>query len=282
MANSIYESTTKDLKDNEFKIKKFFGQNFIVDENILINIVKEAGITKDYDVIEIGPGLGALTKHLIEKANKVLAFEIDKDLIPILTNKFGDKLDLVNQDILKVNIEEEIKKHFDLKRKIVLVANLPYYITTPILIKLLEETNLIKSYTVMMQDEVANRICSKPNVKDYNSLSILIQYKASAKKVLKISRNIFIPKPEVDSAVIKLDLYDKPIYDLNDENHFYQLIRDAFSQRRKTLMNNLKKSYDKEKLLEYIKLNNLKEMVRPEELSVSDFINLSNFLKGAN
>lgn len=268
------------LKDNDFFIKKKFGQNFITDTNVLNNIVDAADI-KDCDVIEIGPGLGSLTIHLLEQAHSVVAYEIDSDLIPILTDLFKDydNFKLINQDILSVDIDKELDTLFDGKHKICLVANLPYYITTAIILKLLEETNKIKSYTMMMQEEVADRICSKPDVKDYNSLSVAIQYRAKAKKVLKISRNIFIPKPNVDSAVIRLDLYDESPYKTKYEKEFFKLIRDAFSQRRKTLVNNLKTTgYNKEKVLEYIHLNNLSESVRSEELSVEDFKNLIEFL----
>lgn len=282
MKNSTgnYEAINRLLKDNDFYIKKKFGQNFIKDENVLNSIVNVADI-KDCDVIEIGPGLGSLTLPLLKEAHKVVSYEVDNDLIPILTDLFKDysNFTLVNQDILKVNIEEEIAKHFDNNHKICLVANLPYYITTPIILKLLSETNKIKSYTMMMQEEVADRICSRPDVKDYNSLSVLIQYKASAKKALRISRNIFIPKPNVDSAVIRLDVYDTLPYKAKIEDYFYKLIRDAFSMRRKTLVNNLKNTgYDKEKVLKFIESKNFEASVRSEELSVKDFVDLSDFL----
>ncbi len=275
-----YEAINKLLRDNDFYIKKKFGQNFIKDENVLNSIVRVADI-KDCDVIEIGPGLGSLTLPLLKEAHKVVSYEVDDDLIPILIELFKDynNFTLVHNDILKVNIEEEIKKHFDMEHKICLVANLPYYITTPIILKLLSETDKIKSYTMMMQEEVADRICSKPDVKDYNSLSVLIQYKTSAKKALRISSNIFIPKPNVDSAVIRLDLYDNLPYKAKNEDFFYKLIRDAFSMRRKTLVNNLKNTgYDKDKILSFIDLNNFNSAVRSEELSVKNFVDLSDYL----
>jgi 16S rRNA (adenine1518-N6/adenine1519-N6)-dimethyltransferase len=277
-----FEAIQSLLKDNDFFIKKKFGQNFITDSNVLTNIVNVADI-KDCDVIEIGPGLGSLTVHLLEQAHKVVAFEIDDDLIPILTNLFKDydNFDLVHQDILKVDINSELKKHFDGTRKICLVANLPYYITTAIILKLLSETDMIKSYTMMMQDEVADRICSRPDVKDYNSLSVAIQYRASAKKVLKISRNIFIPKPNVDSAVIRLDLYDESPYKTIYEEEFFKLIRVAFAQRRKTLVNNMKQgNYDKNLILEFIHKKGFNEAVRSEELNVKDFVELTEFIEG--
>jgi 16S rRNA (adenine1518-N6/adenine1519-N6)-dimethyltransferase len=268
------------IKENDFFIKKKFGQNFITDTNVLNSIVNVADI-KDCDVIEIGPGLGSLTCHLLDYAHKVVAYEVDDDLIPILSDLFKDydNFELVHNDILQVDIDSEIKERFDGNHKICLVANLPYYITTAIILKLLSETDKIKSYTMMMQDEVADRICSKPDVKDYNSLSIAIQYRARAKKVLKISRNIFIPKPNVDSAVIRLDLYDESPYKTKYEEEFFKLIRDAFNMRRKTLVNNLKNTgYDKDKVLEFIHKYNFNEAVRSEQLSVSDFKNLIEFL----
>jgi len=271
------------LKENDFFIKKKFGQNFITDQNVLNNIVEAADI-KDCDVIEIGPGLGSLTCHLLEEAHSVVAYEIDDDLIPILTDLFKeyDNFTLVHNDILKVDIDKELGERFDGKHKICLVANLPYYITTAIILKLLEETDKIKSYTMMMQDEVADRICSKPDVKDYNSLSVAIQYRAKANKVLKISRNIFIPKPNVDSAVIRLDLYDVSPYKTKYEKEFFKLIRDAFQQRRKTLVNNLKNAkYDKDKVLNYIHKKGFNEAVRSEQLSVSDFKELIEYLMEA-
>lgn len=275
------ESINGLLKDNDFFIKKKFGQNFITDTNVLSNIVAKADI-KDCDVIEIGPGLGSLTYHLLKEAHSVVSYEIDTDLIPILTDMFKDydNFTLINNDILKVDIDNELDKLFDGKHKICLVANLPYYITTAIILKLLEETDKIKSYTMMMQEEVADRICSKPAVKDYNSLSVAIQYRAKATKVLKISRNIFIPKPNVDSAVIKLDLYDVSPYKTKYEKEFFTLVRAAFSMRRKTLVNNLKTNgYDKDKVLSFIKEKGLSESVRSEELDVELFKELTEYME---
>lgn len=275
------KSTSEILKTNDFHIKKHFGQNFIIDQNILNSIVDVSGIDKDTCVIEIGPGLGSLTEVMLKRAKKVLSFEIDKDLIPILERNFENYTNfiLVNKDILEVKIDEYIEKYFPNEEKIYLVANLPYYITTPIILKLLSETKKIRSYTMMMQDEVALRICSKPDVKDYNALSIAIQYRASAKKVLSISRNIFVPKPNVDSAVIRLDLFDNPPYEVIDEPHFFKLIRDAFTQRRKTLVNNLKSTgYDKDKVLEVLEAMGVNPSIRSEALTIKEFSEISNRL----
>ena len=275
------EQTSKILGENEFHIKKKFGQNFIIDQNVLKNIISASGIDSDTCVIEIGPGLGSLTEGMLNKAKKVMSFEIDNDLIPILTKNFEayNNFILINKDILSVDINEYIATYFPGETKIALVANLPYYITTPIILKLLSETDKIKTYTMMMQDEVADRICSKPDVKDYNALSIAIQYRAQAKKVLNISRNIFVPKPNVDSAVIRLDLYENPTYKVDNEEFFFKLIRDAFYQRRKTLVNNLKSTgYNKEHVLQVLDELNINPQIRSEALEIKEFSEISNRL----
>lgn len=275
------EQTTKIIDSNHFHIKKKFGQNFIIDQNVLSNIVSSSQIDENTCVIEIGPGLGSLTEVMLKKAKKVMSFEIDKDLIPILNENFKayDNFILINKDILGVNVDEYINDYFPGEVNIALVANLPYYITTPIILKLLSETTKIRSYTMMMQDEVADRICSKPDVKDYNALSIAIQYRAKAKKVLNISRHIFVPKPNVDSAVIKLDLYDNPPYKAINEEFFFKFIRDAFYQRRKTLINNLKSTgYDKEVVVKVLNELNINLQIRSEALEIEEFTKISNRL----
>ncbi len=270
----------KAIKDNNFNIKKKFGQNFLTDQNVLTNIVDVSLVDKDINVIEIGPGLGALTEHLCKKAKKVLCYEIDKDLIPILEQnlKAFDNYKVINQDILEVDINQDIIDYFD-SSPIYLVANLPYYITTPIILGLLEKTTLIRRYVMMMQDEVANRICARSDIKDYNALSIAIQYRASAKKELNVSRNVFIPKPNVDSAVISLNLYNELPYKANNEEHFFKLIRASFAQRRKTLVNNLLLlGIDREVIT--MMFNELKINInsRGESLTVKNFVDMSNYL----
>lgn len=275
------DNTLKIIEENDFNIKKKFGQNFIIDQNVLNNIVIASKITENTCVIEIGPGLGSLTELMLKKAKKVLAFEIDKDLIPILNNNLGsyDNFTLINEDILNVDIDKYIDEYFPDEVDIALVANLPYYITTPIILKLLSETKRIKTYTMMMQDEVADRICALKNIKDYNALSICIQYRASAKKVLNISRSIFVPKPNVDSAVIRLELYDTPPFKAKNEEFFFKFIRDAFCQRRKTLVNNLKQTgYNKDNLVLVLNELNIPLEIRSEALSVSDFVRISDML----
>lgn len=274
-------STKKIISDNDFYIKKKFGQNFLTDQNILKNIVEVGCLTKDDDVIEIGPGLGALTEIIASKCNRLLCYEIDSDLIPILKKNLSEynNVNIINNDILKCNVNEDIEAYFPNHKRIVLISNLPYYITTPIILGLLEETSKIKRYVMMMQEEVADRITSKPDVKDYNALSIAVQYRAIATKELRVPRTVFIPAPNVDSAVIKLELHDKPLYHPNDEKQFFKIVRGAFAQRRKTLVNNLSLlGYSKDKMYKILDELNLDKSIRSEALSVSDFVDLANKL----
>lgn len=267
------------LKENELFAKKKFGQNFLVDQNILQRIVEVSEINSNVNVIEIGPGLGSLTEYLCQKANKVLCYEIDQDMIDLLEKNLEyDNYQILHKDILKANVNEDIATYFD-DKPVFLVANLPYYITTPIILKLLEETNRIKKYTMMMQYEVAMRITSKPNVKDYNALSILIAYKAMATKAIDVPRTVFIPAPNVDSAVVVLDLYDKPRVIVKNEDFFLKLIKGAFAQRRKTLINNLMQmNIPKEKTLLALEKMNLAKAIRSEALSIEEFARLSDIL----
>lgn len=274
----------KALNENNLYAKKKFGQNFLTDQNILSNIVLASDCNKDSLVIEIGPGLGALTEILCESAGFVLAYEIDSDLIPVLNKNLEqfDNYEIINKDILEVDINEDINKYKKDYKNIILVANLPYYITTPIILGLLSKTNLIKKYVMMMQLEVADRICGKPKTKDYNALSIAIGYRAEATKCFNVSRKVFIPEPNVDSAVIKLDLYDNPPFKANDEELFFKLIREAFSQRRKTLVNNLSNNYNKELILKMLDEFNIKSNVRSEELTIANFVDFSNYISENN
>lgn len=267
------------LKKENLFAKKKFGQNFLIDQNILSSICDTAKITKNVNVIEIGPGLGALTEHLCQKANKVLCYEIDPDMIRILTENLEyDNYEVINKDILEVDINKDIEDHFD-DKPVYLVANLPYYITTPIILGLLEKTTKIKKYTMMMQLEVAQRICSKPNVKDYNALSIVIQYRAKATKALDVPRTVFIPAPNVDSAVVNLDLYEQPIVKITNETFFFKLIRTAFAQRRKTLVNNmLLLKIPKEIILSTLEELKIPTTVRSEGLDIYNFADLANSL----
>ena len=270
----------KTLNDNKLYAKKKFGQNFLTDQNILSNIIDAAKLDKDTLVIEIGPGLGALTERLCNASGFVLAYEIDSDLIPVLNQNLSEykNFEVINKDILEVDINKDIDLYKKNYKNVTLVANLPYYITTPIILGLLSKTALIKKYIMMMQLEVADRICGKPKTKDYNALSIAVCYRAKATKCFNVPRSVFIPEPNVDSAVISLDLYDNPPFKAKNEELFFKLIREAFSQRRKTLVNNLGNVYKKDIIIEMLNHFNIKLSVRSEELSISDFVSFSDYL----
>ena len=260
--------------------KKRFGQNFLIDNNIINNIVNSAKLTKDDLVIEIGPGLGAITRGLCEDAGYVLAYEIDYSILPYLNENVKDyqNIKIINQDILKSDLKTDIENLGFKYKRISVVANLPYYITTPIILKLLESGINIKEYIIMIQLEVAERICGKPKTKEYNNLSILIGYKAKATKLFNVMRGSFNPAPNVDSAVIKLEVYDKIPFKANDEELFYKLIRQAFEKRRKTLYNNLITYYDKDKIHNMYDEFNLNASIRSEALSIKDFVDIANYL----
>jgi 16S rRNA (adenine1518-N6/adenine1519-N6)-dimethyltransferase len=269
------------LETYNINIKKKYGQNFLIDQNILSNITKSAAITKDTIVVEIGPGLGSLTEHLLHQAKHVMAYEIDKDLIPILTKEFKDyPFTLHNKDFLQSPIDQDIQ-HLGLSYdKVIVVANLPYYITTPIIMKLLEESSIVTEYYVMMQLEVAKRFTSSPSTKDYNSLSVFMQYKTSSSIIMQVPKTVFIPAPNVDSAVVKIlvnkNIKEKPL----NESLFYKLVRQSFSMRRKTLVNNLSSSmgYSKDDIIMMLETLNINPRIRAEALMVSDFIKISDYL----
>jgi len=270
----------------QVRAKKRYGQNFITDINLLQKIVSQANITKQTFVIEIGPGTGSLTEAILDKANKVLAYEIDKDLIPLLVGKFQHRnnLILVNRDILEVDINADLDKYFPRDAEIVLLSNLPYYITTPILLKFLETTDKLSRIVVMTQLEVARRLTSRPGTKDYNALSIAIDYRSDAKMLFKVSREVFRPVPGVDSAVILLGMpkikpYEKPA----DEKLFFDLIKAAFAQRRKTLANNLLSAgyvHDRGEIEELFKQAEIPVSARAETITTDTFIDLANMIAG--
>ena len=275
--------TREILEENGFFMKKKFGQNFLIDQNILSGIVSKAEINKNVNVIEIGPGIGSLTEHLLENANHVISYEIDNTLIPILTKQFAeyDNFTLINEDILKADIKSDIKKYFNNDYPVYVVANLPYYITTPIIMHLLENIPEIKRYSVMVQLEVADRIVANKGGKDYNNLTIAIGYRAKTYKAINVSRNVFMPKPNVDSAVVIFDIYDEKPYKVNNEKFFFELIRKAFSNRRKTLVNNLNQGYNisKEEAVKILEEMNLSSTIRSEALSIEQFTLLSDILE---
>ena len=273
------------MKEHHFSARKKYGQNFLIDANILRGIVEAAEIKKDDLVLEIGPGLGALTEQLLMAADKVIAVEVDQMLIPILQENLKEypNLVLLNEDILKVDIDALLQKEGG-GRKAKVVANLPYYITTPIVAELLEKQNNLESITVMVQKEVAQRMQEGPGSKAYGALSLLVQYYAKAELMMTVSASCFIPKPDVDSAVIRLKIYERserPVQTTH-EKEMFDLIRAAFNQRRKTLLNavgnaaNL--SYTKEQIKEALIKMGKEETIRGEALTLQEFAELTDLL----
>lgn len=264
-----------------FSFAKKYGQNFLIDGNIVSNIVKNAGITKEDTVLEIGPGIGTMTQVLCEQAKNVIAVEIDKRLIDVLTFTLRDydNVTVINSDILKCNIEE-LCKQYSSNGRLKVVANLPYYITTPIIMELLEKNNnsVIESITVMIQKEVAERLGAEPGNKDYGAITLSINYYSDANIVMTVPASCFMPRPNVDSAVIRMDIYDKPPVATKDEAKMFKVIKAAFSQRRKTLVNSVSSSTDiaKETILKSLNEMGLSESVRGETLSLEQFAELSD------
>ncbi|HGD2212456.1 TPA: 16S rRNA (adenine(1518)-N(6)/adenine(1519)-N(6))-dimethyltransferase RsmA [Streptococcus agalactiae] len=274
------------LERHGFTFKKSFGQNFLTDTNILQKIVDTAEIDKGVNVIEIGPGIGALTEFLAENAAEVMAFEIDDRLIPILADTLArfDNVQVVNQDILKADLQTQIQafKNPDLPIKV--VANLPYYITTPILMHLIEGKIPFAEFVVMMQREVADRISAMPNTKAYGSLSIAVQYYMTAKVSFIVPRTVFVPAPNVDSAILKMVRRDQPVVSVQDEDFFFRVSKVAFVHRRKTLWNNLTSHFGKSedtkaKLEKALEIAKIKPSIRGEALSILDFASLVDALK---
>ena len=261
------------LENNRFNLKKKFGQNFIIDENIIDTIINKAKIDKNTLVLEIGPGAGALTYKLASTAKNVLTYEIDVTLKEILKNNLQEfnNVDIIYEDFLKADVVKQIKKYnFE---KLYVVANLPYYITTPILIKIIEDKIAVDKIVVMVQKEVGDRFKAKPNSKDYSSLSVYLNYYFNTKKLLDVSRNVFMPKPNVDSIVVEFSKKER--LPLKDEQLFFKLVRDAFKQKRKNLKNNLK-NYDLNKIEEILKKYNFDLTVRAEQLDIDIFIDIAN------
>lgn len=277
---------TKDIVEKYgFSFKKSFGQNFLIDTNVLNRIVDHAEVDKQSGAIEIGPGIGALTEQLAKRAKKVVAFEIDQRLLPILDETLADydNVTIINQDILKADVHGVFQEQFEENQDVMVVANLPYYITTPILFKLLEEKLPVRGFVVMMQKEVAERLAAKPGTKDYGSLSIAIQYYTEPEMAMTVPRTVFVPQPNVDSAVIRLLKRPKPLVEVQDEAFFFEVVRASFAQRRKTLMNNLSNNlngFPKDKALLERVLGEVEidPKRRGETLSIEEFAKLSNAL----
>jgi len=276
-------SRTKEImKKHHFSVKKSLGQNFLIDVNILTHIIDAAGIDENANVIEIGPGIGSLTEQLALRAKKVVAFEIDQRLKPVLesTLKPYDNIKIIFEDILKSNLKEVSKNEFSPGEKIHIVANLPYYITTPILLRLLHDQLPIDTMTVMMQKEVAERMAAEPNTKAYGSLTIAVQYYTNAEIVMDVPKTVFLPQPNVMSSVLHLDLKEKKDIDVEDEELFFAIIRASFVHRRKTILNNLGVHYQDEltktELKNILTEAGIDPQRRGESLSIQDFAILAN------
>ena len=282
---NILDETRYLMKKYKIKANKSLGQNFLINSEVVENIVNSSEITAEDMIIEIGPGLGTLTKYLLEKAGKVLCIELDSKMIKILQDRFSmyDNFEVINSDVLKLNINDiisENKKQGKIKN-VKVVANLPYYITTPIIMKLLEEKLDIKSITVMIQKEVADRLIETPGGKNTGAITYTVYYYCDSKKIMEVPNSSFIPEPEVTSEVIKMNLRDNPIVEINNPKIMFMIIKSAFMQRRKTLLNaltNTKVFISKEEGLEILKELNLSENVRAEELSIQNFADIARII----
>ena len=281
------------LSETRFIMKKYnitanknYGQNFLIDDDVIDGIVKNADVNSEDLIIEIGPGLGTLTAELLKKAGKVISIELDPKMINILNDRFSfyENFELINQDVLKVDLDTLINSNLEnsnLKNAKV-VANLPYYITTPIIMKLLEEKLNLKSITVMVQREVALRLAAKPGEKETGAITYSINYYTEPKIVLDVPNNSFIPAPEVHSAVIKLDILDEPRVKLNNEKLFFDVIKAAFLQKRKTLVNALNNSKlfdNKTEILEMLDNLNIDQNIRGEKLSIEQYAAITEYIE---
>ena len=277
----IPQNTIAVLQKYHFNFQKKFGQNFLIDTTVLDRIISSAEITKEDCVLEIGPGIGTMTQYLAERAGSVVAVEIDKALLPILeeTLQDYDNVTVINDDILKVDINRLVEEKNG-GRPIKVVANLPYYITTPIIMGLFESRVPLKSITIMVQKEVADRMQVGPGTKDYGALSLAVQYYAKPEIVANVPPNCFMPRPKVGSAVIKLTRYEKPPVDVKDEGLMFRLIRASFNQRRKTLVNGIRNSGDfslsKEEIEDVFNRCDLPLNIRGEALTLEQFAMLAN------
>ena len=267
-----------------FSFQKKFGQNFLIDENVVEKIVRDAGVTKDDFVLEIGPGIGTMTQILCENAREVVAVEIDDKLIPILTEdtlSWYDNVTVIHEDILKLDIVK-LANERNGGKPIKVVANLPYYITTPIIMGLFESHVPLDSITIMVQKEVADRMQVGPGTKDYGALSLAVQYYAKPQIILNVPASCFMPRPNVDSAVIQLTRYEKPPVEVKDEHLMFRLIRASFNQRRKTMTNSVgnspELSVSKEQMAAALEKCGLSATVRGEALTLAQFAELANVL----
>ena len=277
------QNTIEILQKYNFTFQKKFGQNFLIDTHVLDKIIRAAEITREDMVLEIGPGIGTMTQYLAEAAGKVVAVEIDKNLIPILSDTLSayENVTIINEDVLKLDIQK-LANEENQGRPIKVVANLPYYITTPIIMGLFENHVPVESITVMVQKEVADRMQTGPGNKDYGALSLAVQYYAEPYIVANVPPNCFMPRPKVWSAVIRLTCHEQPPMEVKDERLMFDIIRASFNQRRKTLANGLnnsdKLSFSKEEITEAIESLGKGSSVRGEALTLEEFAELSNYL----
>lgn len=278
----LLEETKTIMKKYGIKANKDLGQNFLINEEVVENIINSSEISKEDLIIEIGPGLGTLTKELIKRAGKVVCIELDKKMIKILKDRFitSSNLEILNEDVLQVDLNELIKKHKgnDNIKKAKIVANLPYYITTPIIMKLLEDKLDIESITVMIQKEVADRLIEIPGGKNTGAITYTIYYYCESEKIMEVPNNSFIPEPDVTSEVIKMKLRNKPAVEIENPKVMFMIIKSAFMQRRKTLLNALTNTQvfaSKQEGLKILKKLNLDENVRAENLSIQDYANIA-------
>ncbi|QCJ40476.1 16S rRNA (adenine(1518)-N(6)/adenine(1519)-N(6))-dimethyltransferase RsmA [Bacillus sp. S3] len=273
------------LEKYGFSFKKSLGQNFLIDTNILKKIVSFADLTENSGAIEIGPGIGALTEQLARSSKKTVAFEIDQRLLPILQDTLSpyENVKIIHKDVLEADVHAVMTEEFAGIDDIMVVANLPYYVTTPIIMKLLEEQLPIRGIVCMLQKEVADRISAKPGTKDYGSLSIAVQYYTEAETVMIVPKTVFVPQPNVDSAVIRLTRREQPAVAVKDEAFFFQVTKASFAQRRKTLLNNLTSGLlegkqKKEEILAALQASSIEPSRRGETLSLEEFGRLADEL----
>lgn len=283
--DNILQETKFIMKKYNIKANKNLGQNFLVSSDAINQIVNSGEIEKDDLIIEIGPGLGTLTKELLERAKKVICVELDNKMVEILNERFSlyDNLEILNQDILKTDLKEIIKKEKTQNniKDVKIIANLPYYITTPIIMKLLEEKLDLKSITVMIQKEVAERLIATPGEKNTGAITYTVYYYAEAKKITEVPNTSFIPEPEVTSEVIRLDIRKNPPVETKDTEMMFKIIKNAFMQRRKTLLNSLTNTKifkNKEEGTKILKTLNLNENIRAEELTLKKFAEITDLL----
>ena len=282
---NILEETKNIMRRYNIRANKSLGQNFLINSEVVENIISSSEISKEDMIIEIGPGLGTLTKYLLEKAGKVLCIELDSKMIKILQDRFSNyqNFEIINEDVLKVDLNKIIKtnKENEKIKNVKIVANLPYYITTPIIMKLLEEKLDIESITVMIQKEVADRLIETPGGKNTGAITYTVYYYCESEKIMEVPNSSFIPEPEVTSEVIKMTLRNKPAVDIENTKVMFMIIKSAFMQRRKTLLNaltNTKVFMSKQEGIEILKKLNLDENVRAENLTLQDFANIAKII----